>query len=218
MPTRQDAAVADLLQQAGELTARAAELAGSGDLEGAMRLEREADAVRRKARARARRRTPTGDGRPPTQSAREEAIASLNELEVPSSPREIAEYASARFGRILDHRAFASIRRDERRAFDSKRANRAVYIVPALEGRWLLPARGRFTLSEWPTEQRLIGPQSLRVDHLKVTINIAGQLAWLTERDVERGQAMADLLANYARSIPGALTADGVEVPSIVSA
>ena len=61
-------------------------------------------------------------------------MASLNELEVPSSPREIADYASARFGRTVDYRAFASIRRDERRAFDSTRSNRAVYIVPAIRG------------------------------------------------------------------------------------
>lgn len=197
--------VADLLRRAAELTAHAAELAAADDVDGAMRLERDADGLRRRARARAARSGPSREARPRAQSAREWAVASLNELEVPSSPREIADYASARFGRTVDYRAFASIRRDERRAYDSKRTARAVYIVPALEGRWLLPARGRFTLSEWPTEQRLIGPHSLRVDHLKVTINIAAQIAWMVGRDAERAAALSDLLANYARSIPGAV-------------
>jgi hypothetical protein len=210
--------IADLLQRAAELTARAAELAAADDLEGAMRLEREADGVRRKARARASRRTPSGETRPRVQSAREGAVASLNELEVPSSPREIADYASARFGRTVDYRAFASIRRDERRAFDSTRTNRAVYIVPALEGRWLLPARGRFTLSEWPIEQRLIGPHSLRVDHLKVTINIAAQIGWMIQRDVERAEALTELLANYARSIPGAIDETDADPERIAAA
>lgn len=145
-------------------------------------------------------------------------MASLNELEVPSSPREIADYALARFGRTVDYRAFASIRRDERRAYDSKRTSRNVYIVPALEGRWLLPARGRFTLSEWPIEQRLIGPHSLRVDHLKVAINIAGQLAWMTGRDAERADALSHLLANYARSIPGAMDEGSTDPERITGA
>jgi hypothetical protein len=217
MPVDPNKAIVDLLQRAAELTGRAAELAAADDLDGAMRLEREADGLRRRARARANRRTPSGETRPRMQSAREGAVASLNELEVPSSPREIADYASARFGRTVDYRAFASIRRDERRAFDSKRSNRAVYIVPALEGRWLLPARGRFTLSEWPIEQRLIGPHSLRVDHLKVTINISAQIAWMIHRDAERAEALSELLANYARSIPGAID-DAIDVERIAAA
>jgi hypothetical protein len=218
MPVSSGKAVAELLKQAADMSAHAAELAAADDVDGAMRLERKADALRRRARARAARRGPSGESRPRAQSAREWAVASLNELEVPSSPREIADYASARFGRKVDYRAFASIRRDERRAWDSKRTGRAVYIVPALEGRWLLPARGRFTLSEWPIEQRLIGPHSLRVDHLKVTINIAAQIAWMAERDAERAEALSGLLANYARSIPGAIDDTGLDAERIAAA
>lgn len=195
--------VADLLRNAAELSAQAADRADAGDVDAALKLEREADALRRRARRRAQRRAPAGEPTTRAQSAREAAVAALNELEVPSSPREISDYSLARFGRALDHKAFASIRRDERRAFDSPRTHRAVYIVPALEGRWLLPARGRFALSEWPVEQRLIGPHSLRVDHLKVTLNMADRFAWLGERDVERAAAMGELLERYARSLVG---------------
>jgi hypothetical protein len=205
MPKRPPQTIESLLREAAKLTKQAAELAGKDDLDGAMALEQEADRLRRRARSRAKR-TSRGQASPRSQSAREGAVAALNELGVPASPREITDYAAARFGRTLDYRAFASIRRDERRAFDSPRTQRAVYIVPALEGRWLLPARGRFTLSEWPVEQRLIGPHSLRADHLNATINIATQVDWLATQDKKRAKALYALLTHYAITVPGAPT------------
>ena len=64
----------------------------------------------------------------------------------------------------------------------------------------------------------MIGPHSLRVDHLKVAINIAAQLAWMTGRDAERADALSHLLANYARSIPGAMDEGGTDPERITGA
>lgn len=132
-------------------------------------------------------------------------IAALNELGVPSAPREVADYAFARFAVSLDFGALASLRRDERRAWRSPRSQRPVYVVPALEGRRFLPARGKVALSNWPLERRLLGPWSERADFLRATANLARQLAWLRGVDPAAAERMSGLVARYAASVPGAL-------------
>jgi hypothetical protein len=60
--------------------------------------------------------------------------------------------------------------------------------------------RGKFALSEWALERRLIGPWSERVDHLKATVSFARQLAWLI--DAKRDEA--ERLASVGRAFVGA--------------
>jgi hypothetical protein len=211
---KQQNPIAELLRRAAELSSRAAALADQGDVEGALALEAEADAFR--TRARAQRVTPLTNavhGVSPRKdrpdSVRGITIASLAEIGVPASPREVAEYAGARFATGIDHRALASLRRDEQRAWSSPRTARAVYVVPALEGRRFLPCRGKLALSDWPLGRRLIGPWSERADYLAATENLARQLAWLRNADPEAGGRLASLVKAYAATVPGALSAPG---------
>jgi hypothetical protein len=203
--------VADLLAAAAEVSARAAETAAAGDIDAALRLEREAEALRRQARLSARRLAA-----PPATSAgagtiRDMTIAALNELEVPSAPKALSDYGRIRFDSFLNYRALTSLRRDEQRAWKSPRSHRPVYVVPALEGRRFLAVRGKLALSSWPLARRLIGPWSERVDHLRSTLNLASQYEWLAEQDPERAARFSALLGHYGETIPGARAAGETE-------
>jgi hypothetical protein len=129
----------------------------------------------------------------------------------------IADYAEARFGERIEPRAFAAIRRDERRAWGSSSA-RPTYVVPALEGRFYQPIRGLLALSNWPPERRLVGPWSERADHLAATAQLARQLAWLNDRDPEVAERLAPIVAGMARSIPGAIEGDEVDTARVEAA
>lgn len=201
-------AVAALLAEAAALSARAADVAGAGDVDTALRLEREADALRRQARLKARRETPPPASTSGTGTIRDMTIAALNELDVPSAPKALSDYARIRFDTFLNYRALTSLRRDEQRAWSSPRSHRAVYVVPALEGRRFLAVRGKLALSSWPLARRLIGPWSERVDHLRATLNLAAQYDWLAEHDPERAARLLAMLGHYAATIPGARLAD----------
>jgi hypothetical protein len=200
--------VAELLAEAAAVSARAADTAAGGDVEAALRLEREADTLRRQARTKARRQasppsTPATGG-----TIRDVTIAALNELGVPSAPKALSDYAQIRFDSFLNYRALASLRRDEQRTWSSPRSQRPVYVVPALEGRRFLAVRGKLALSSWPVGRRLIGPWSERVDHLRATVNLAAQHDWLAANEPERAERLAGLLARFAATIPGASSAD----------
>ena len=206
--------VAGLLAEAAAVSARAADTAADGDVEAALRLEREAEVLRRRARTVARRQA-----EPLTASAgggtiRDVTIATLNELGVPSAPKALSDYAGIRFDSFLNYRALASLRRDEQRAWASPRSHRPVYIVPALEGRRFLAVRGKLALSSWPIARRLIGPWSERVDHLRGTVNLTSQHEWLAAHDPQRATRLSALLARYATTIPGA-RGDDVGTPDV---
>jgi hypothetical protein len=154
-------------------------------------------------------------------SARERTVAALTELAVPSSPKQVAAYAEARTGEPFDVRALASIRRDEYRSWGSG-SKRDTYIVPALEGPWFLAGRGRLALSHWPLRQRIVGPLSPRADHLRTCFQIADRIE-SADTDPETCARMRALLAQYARSVPGALivawiTGDELDVSRIRTA
>jgi hypothetical protein len=143
-------------------------------------------------------------------------VAALVEIGVPASPRAVAEYAAVRFGKNIDYRALSSLRRDEQRAWSSPKPARAVYVVPALEGTRFFAFRGKVALSDWPLGSRLIGPWSERVDHLVATRNLARQLDWVREADPRVGEALSQLVATYAATVPGALGTTGAVDPGRV--
>ncbi|HST39358.1 MAG TPA: hypothetical protein VLK58_07605 [Conexibacter sp.] len=196
--------LAQLLHEASRLAAEAADAASRGDVDTALRLHTEAEATGRRARRLGQRRSDRAAVSPRGPSSRQRAIAALTELGVACSPREIAAYAAARMGEPFDVRALASIRRDERRSWNSG-TQRDCYIVPTLEGPWLVAGRGRFGLSHWPLWQRIVGPLSPRADHLRACRNLVEQAERLRPLDAGAGERLGALLAQYARSIPGAL-------------
>jgi hypothetical protein len=86
---------------------------------------------------------------------REVVLAALDELGWPQNARFLEEYLWARHQLQLDSRAFASLRRDERRAWRNSPGARSAYIVPALNPdgsanpRWL-------TSSAWELPRRVV--------------------------------------------------------------
>jgi hypothetical protein len=201
MPTQD---LTQLLQEASRFATQAADAAARGDIDDALRLQEAAESAGRRARQFGRRdeRKAALPARGP--SGRQRAVAALTEIAVPSSPKEIVAYASARTNTPFDVRTLASVRRDERRSWESG-SQRDTYIVPALEGPWLVAGRGRFALSHWPLWQRVIGPLSPRADHLRACRNLVEHAERLRPLDGVAAERLRELLARYARSVPGAL-------------
>lgn len=150
-------------------------------------------------------------------SARQTVTAALGEIGVPARGRLVADYCEARFDERIDTRTFSALRRDERRAWASS-SPRPTYLVPALEGRFFQPIRGLLALSDWPIERRLIGPWSERADHLAATVQLARQLAWLSDRDAAGARSLASIVAAMSRSIPGALDGKSVDPARVEAA
>jgi hypothetical protein len=223
--------IASLLADAAKVSTRAAALAAQGQVAEALDLESQADRLRAKARRFSQRTgtanpvkgTSLAEAKPSqpasgtrterNQSTRSVTVSALSELGVPMSPRAVAEYSWARFGTEIDHRALASLRRDEWRGWSSPRSTRAVYVVPALEGRRFLAVRGKVALSEWPLERRLIGPWSERVDHLAATIQLARHLKWLFDFEPNAAERLKELVMLYAATVPGAHNQAGLLDP-----
>jgi hypothetical protein len=127
-----------------------AELVAQADLLGRLEQRREEliGELRRTASAGLRAARPG----PPI---REVVLAALDELGWPQNARFLGEYLWAKRQLQLDSRAFASLRRDELRAWRRAPGARSAYIVPALNSdgsantRWL-------TSSAWDLPRRVI--------------------------------------------------------------
>ena len=119
-------------------------------------------------------------------------LAALDELGWPQNARFLEEYLWAKRELQLDSRAFASLRRDELRAWHRSPKARAAYIVPALNPdgsanpRWL-------TSSAWDLSRRVVAsPESERlfdlqkIQALPVVHDSRGPLGTLLEGYVAR--------------------------------
>jgi hypothetical protein len=198
-----------LMREAAEALTEAARLIEGGDLAGAGEAEalarRLAQKALRQAEAAAVRSSSSWSlsARPATLSRREVVLQALAELGRPSPAVLVASYAEARFGERMGPSDFASLRRDERKAWKSPRAARAAYIVPVLDAAKWEPHRGLVASSAWEPWVRFVGPRSRRVDQLVTTTNIARQVQWLSEVDPEVASRLARLMGQAAASIPG---------------
>jgi hypothetical protein len=122
---------------------------------------------------------------------REVVLAALDELGWPQNARFLEEYLWARHQLQLDSRAFASLRRDELRAWRRAPGARSAYIVPALNPdgsanpRWLAS-------SAWDLPRRVIAsPETERLFDLQkiLALNVRGSrgpLGTLLERYVKQ--------------------------------
>lgn len=205
-----------LLRQVAALHQEAADAAASGNFERVDALTAEAARLRRRAeRERKPRRRGSATGAMRT-STRSQALAALDDMGVPAPPREIAVFHEVRFGIELDVRGLASVRRDERKAFERQGPDRPMpYLVPALDVRLLQPVRGPLTLSSWPLERRLLAPTSPRVDHLRLTCRLAELAA---ELGGEQGHQMLGLARRYARSVVSVSGKTDLDPPAIIEA
>jgi hypothetical protein len=129
---------------------------------------------------------------------REVVLAALDELGWPQNARFLEEYLWARHQLQLDSRAFASLRRDERRAWRRSPGARPAYIVPALNPdgspnpRWL-------TSSAWDLPRRVVAsPETERLYDLQKILALRvrgsrGPLGTLLERYVTQILAVEPL-------------------------
>jgi hypothetical protein len=139
-----------LAEDARDTDVPVAELVAQATMLGRLDQRREEliEQLRRTASAGLRATTPG----PPI---REVVLAALDELGWPQNARFLEEYLWAKHQLQLDSRAFASLRRDELRAWRRSPGARSAYIVPALNPdgsanpRWL-------TNSAWELSRRMI--------------------------------------------------------------
>jgi hypothetical protein len=122
---------------------------------------------------------------------RQVVLTALDELGWPQNARFLEEYLWAKCQLQLDSRAFASLRRDELRAWRRSPGARSAYIVPALNPdgsanpRWL-------TSSAWTLSRRVIAtPETERLFDLQKIIALRvrgsrGPLGTLLERYVKQ--------------------------------
>lgn len=131
----------------------------------------------------------------PGQSIREVVLETLDQLGWPQNAGFLEEYLWARRQLHLESRAFASLRRDERRAWRRAPGARDAYVVPALNPdgsanpRWL-------TSSAWDLSRRVIAsPRTERLFDLQ-------KVAALQHVRGSRGP-LGTLLERYAREVLG---------------
>jgi hypothetical protein len=120
---------------------------------------------------------------------REVVLAALDELGWPQNARFLEEYLWAKHQLQLDSRAFASLRRDELRAWQRSPGARSAYIVPALNPdgsanpRWLTSSAWELTrrVIASPDTERLFDLQKILALHVRGS---RGPLGTLLERYV----------------------------------
>ena len=139
---------------------------------------------------------------------REQMLDILDELGVPNSPRVVSEYALACLGLELPVARFASLRRDEERGFRKDPLSKPAWVVPALNMTGFAPIPRLVASSVWPIERRLIGPRTLRVNHLLTLLALLKRAANLTEGE-EAARGITGLIVRFARSVPGAWAVAG---------
>jgi hypothetical protein len=123
------------------------------------------------------RRTASADIRAtrPGRPIREVVLETLTELRWPQNAGFLEEYLWAKHQLQLDSRAFAPLRRDERRAWDHAPGVRPAYIVPVLNPdgstnpRWI-------SRSDWVLERRIMASaQTERLLNLQKVYSLAGR-------------------------------------------
>jgi hypothetical protein len=142
---------------------------------------------------------------------REQVLDILDELGVPNSPRVISEYALACLGIDLPVPRFASLRRDEERAFRKDPLSKPAWVVPALNMTGFAPIPRLVASSVWPVERRLIGPRTLRTNHLLSLLALLKRAANLAdEKEVVaatpgsgKTHLLLGIIFRFARSVPG---------------
>lgn len=141
---------------------------------------------------------------------REVVLDILDEVGVPVSPGTLSECGAVWSAMSIPAGRFASIRRDEHNAYRRDSLTRPVWLVPALNAFGFRAIPRLVASSDWEPERRLIGPRTLRVNHLKTVLALLRRQAALSQTGVsESSKRLSELLLRYARSVPGAVTNGG---------
>ena len=149
---------------------------------------------------------PVVDGIRGQRPMRELVLDVLTELDVPAQPRLVSEIAGIRFGLPLQVERFASLRRDEERAYFSNPTARPAWVVPAINSPGLHAYARIVTSSTWPVEKRIIGSLSLRANHLRTILSLVQMWERLTDSPASPSAvSLAAIIARFASTVPGAL-------------
>ncbi|MFC8532208.1 hypothetical protein [Nocardia sp. NPDC057227] len=149
----------------------------------------------------------------PAVPVREHVHRALTLLGAPAAPKLVLAVHDAFFSGDLVAARLTSLRRDEERSFRAAPLARPYYICSALNADLLAPARGLLAVSSWPTERRVVGPLSPRVDLLTATIRLAEHLAALPEPGPDARRVVWKL----AVSVPGVRGApDAIDLERVV--
>ena len=151
------------------------------------------------------RRTASAGMRPARTSppVREILLETLADFRWPQNAGFLEEYLLAKYQLQLDSRAFAPLRRDERKAWDRAPGARDAYIAPALKSdgspnpRWI-------TRSDWDTDRRIVAsPRTERLFDLYKIYVLAGRPG-SAEASLRGHRGPVDaLLEKYAKDILG---------------
>ncbi|MCC6630131.1 MAG: hypothetical protein IT340_22350 [Chloroflexi bacterium] len=133
---------------------------------------------------------------------RELVLDTLAELGVPAPPRVISDFALATRGYALPTDRFASLRRDEERAYQKAPATRPAWVVPAINALGLAALARIVAHSAWEPARRVIGSRTLRTNHLRTLLAL---LEHAERLDGGPAPQLAALIARYAESAPAAL-------------
>lgn len=136
---------------------------------------------------------------------REQVLDVLDAIGVPTSPRLISQFAAVRYGLSLPITRFASLRRDEERGYRKDPSARPAWIVPAINVLGLVAMPRIVASSAWKSESRLIGPRTLRINHLRGLLAVLAASDEVSEIDEERSERLAAFIVRYAQSVIGAL-------------
>lgn len=131
---------------------------------------------------------------------------------VPMAPREVSEMAAAWLSVDLATARFASLRRDEQRAWDANPHVRPEFVVPAISARDFTALPRLVATSVWPLTERLIGTRTLRRNHLKVLLALIALWQRMQRDGAATGSdAVVALIRTYGRSLSAPAQADGAE-------
>jgi hypothetical protein len=143
-------------------------------------------------------------------SLREQVLQALHLIGVPASQRLIRAVLAAFYG--VRCASVTSLRRDEARSYRSTGGTRAAYVVPALRADTLTPARGLLARSDWDLTDRLVGPDTPRVHHLRTVFNLTSA----AERHQAAREDIEPLLDELAATVRGRATA--ADLPALRAA
>lgn len=149
-------------------------------------------------------------------TVRERALDAIDEIGVPVSPSTVSDFCHATTGFSIPASRFASLRRDEERAWRRDPASRPAWIAPALSTAHLTALPRLFTSSTWELERRLVGGRSARVNHLHITLAFLDRFERLLVADESQARVLENLLIRFARGVPGATsTGEALDGPRI---
>jgi hypothetical protein len=133
---------------------------------------------------------------------RELVLDTLDEIGVPAAPRVISDFARATQRYSLPAERFASLRRDEERAYLKAPASRPAWVVPAINALGLTAIPRIVAHSAWEPERRIIGSRTLRTNHLRTLLALLQHAEQLTDHPPAQ---LTSMVVRHAESVPGAL-------------